>query len=346
MIGIEKTVVLSALGVTPYIQYLIGFPENPSYVPGFYASYTDVMTFWERLDNFKQRIEVEYRMSYWRHEMWSLANKARPGFPDLRDLIMKKTGIILMNANEFTETPRPTAHIVRYIGGSTIYSPKPLSKIFNDILDQRKQNVIFSLGSFAESKNMPFWLKNDILKTFTSFPNTTFIWKYENETDNRLSLFITHAGKNSILEALTFGKPIVAIPLFADQIQNANNMKSRGLAEIIDKNELNAKTLTEAIECVLNNNNYTRKAATIKRYLEGRSNVARAEISHWVKLVAEEGVMDHFALHSRNLSFIQYYCLDIIMYLLIQFIIISCLFFYCVKFILKRFLTSRKQKRD
>ncbi|KAJ1360167.1 hypothetical protein KIN20_019081 [Parelaphostrongylus tenuis] len=87
MIGIKKTVVMSALGITPYMEQVIGFPANPSYVPGFYTSYSDEMSFWERLDNFKFTIEMHYRLISWESQLHALANNAHSGFPDIRDLI-------------------------------------------------------------------------------------------------------------------------------------------------------------------------------------------------------------------------------------------------------------------
>ncbi|KAJ1361561.1 hypothetical protein KIN20_020841, partial [Parelaphostrongylus tenuis] len=233
-----------------------------------------------------------------------------------------------MNANEFTESPRSIPKIVRYIGGSTIYEPKPLDEKLNAILDQRSQNVLFSLGSLATSEGMPTWMKQDIMNAFSAFPNTTFIWKYEDESetvlfekslnihvmkwvpqtdllaDDRLSLFITHAGKNSVLEALSFGKPMVAIPLFADQLLNARIMKKRGVAVVIDKRDLNYSNLRAAIRDVLADGKYARKSATIARFLRDRPSAVRAEISLWVKTVAEEGLMDHLVLQSRDMSFI------------------------------------------
>ncbi|VDM52433.1 unnamed protein product [Angiostrongylus costaricensis] len=242
---------------------------------GLYTSYSDEMSFWERLDNFKFAIEMHYRLISWQLQLHALARKVSPGFPHLQDLIKQKTGIILMNVNEFTESPRPTANIVRYVGGSTIYEPKPLDEKLSAILERRSENVLFSLGSLATSKGMPMWLKQDIMNAFSAFPNTTFIWKYEDEDDavlferhsnivlmkwvpqtdllanKRLSLFITHAGKNSVLEAMSFGKPMVAIPLFADQILNAKIMKRRGLGLVINRRDLNCDTLKAAIRDVL-----------------------------------------------------------------------------------------------
>ncbi|EPB71937.1 hypothetical protein ANCCEY_08978 [Ancylostoma ceylanicum] len=120
----------------------------------------------------------------------------------------------------------------------------------------------------------------DIIEAFASFPDTTFIWKYEEENDHilfekypnihplkwvpqvdlladkRISLFITHAGMNSVLEAVFYGKPMVAIPLFVDQIVNAKNMNNRGLAVVIDKHDLSKDALVAAIRETLPANGY------------------------------------------------------------------------------------------
>ncbi|VDL86133.1 unnamed protein product [Nippostrongylus brasiliensis] len=78
------------------------------------------------------------------------------------------------------------------------------------ILNERSRNVYFSMGSFALSKDMPKWLK---------------------QGDRRLSLFITHAGMNSALEATFYGKPLVAVPLFSDQILNAKSLEKNHILE-------------------------------------------------------------------------------------------------------------------
>ncbi|KAK6734082.1 hypothetical protein RB195_017699 [Necator americanus] len=295
LIGVKNTVVVSALGVTPYIQEVAGFPANPSFVPGMLTTYTDNMNFWERLGNFKIAIDMHKRLTAQERDIWKLANEARPGFSELRTLLKDKTGVVLMNVNEFTETPRPTANILRYIGGAAIYKPEKLNEKMNAILNERPMNVLFSLGSLAQSKDMPMRLKQDIIAAFASFPDATFIWKYEDENnsvlfknypnihimkwipqmellaDKRLSLFITHAGMNSVLEAIFCGKPMVTIPLFVDQALNAKNMKRRAIRQTLPANS-----------------SYALKAAKVAKYLRGRPDAARAEIVRWVKLVAEE----------------------------------------------------------
>ncbi|KIH44838.1 hypothetical protein ANCDUO_25130 [Ancylostoma duodenale] len=126
-----------------------------------YTTYSDGMTFWERMDNFKFEIEMHNFLLSWEKEIWQLANDIRPGFPELRTLLKEKTGVVLMNVNELTETPRPTANILRYIGGATIHEPKRLDEKLDAILNERPENVLFSLGSLAQSKDMPMRLKQE-----------------------------------------------------------------------------------------------------------------------------------------------------------------------------------------
>lgn len=87
---------------------------------------------------------------------------------------------MMTNVHEFAESPRPTTNMIRYVGGMTIYPPKALSKVLhmfvpfrntidkivgdffqelNDLLNLRRTNVLFSMGTFALSKDMPVKLK-------------------------------------------------------------------------------------------------------------------------------------------------------------------------------------------
>jgi UDP:flavonoid glycosyltransferase YjiC (YdhE family) len=52
-------------------------------------------------------------------------------------------------------------------------------------MDSAKKGVILvSFGSVAQSYRMLPEQKNVFLETFSEFPDITFIWKYENESEN------------------------------------------------------------------------------------------------------------------------------------------------------------------
>lgn len=63
--------------------------------------------------------------------------------------------------------------------------------------------------------------------------------------------FITHAGFNSVREAVEAGVPIVALPLFAEEPANARRIAELGLGLSLAPPELTAPTLRNAVERVL-----------------------------------------------------------------------------------------------
>lgn len=44
--------------------------------------------------------------------------------------------------------------------------------------------VLVSFGSVAKSSSMPEGMKQSFLTIFSKFPEITFLWKYENETED------------------------------------------------------------------------------------------------------------------------------------------------------------------
>lgn len=69
-----------------------------------------------------------------------------------------------------------------------------------------------------------------------------------------MRVFVSHCGRNSLNEASRAGVPIVAIPLFADQLFNAVLAKHKGIGVWVDVRELNGPNgegrMVEALERV------------------------------------------------------------------------------------------------
>ncbi|ETN71001.1 glycosyltransferase family 28 protein [Necator americanus] len=216
----------------------------------------------------------------------------------------------MTNANEFAETARPTTNMIQYIGGSNLHDPKPLPRDLSNLLDKNPTNVLLSMGSLIQSKDMPAWLKNGF-SFFEKFSVVTTQFDLRQLlADSRLSLFITHGGMNSMLEAMHHGKPMIVVPLFADQQMNAKTVERRGLGIVLARHHLNRETLTEAIKQTLENKVIARKSALVASILTGRPKQYRQDIARWAKIIIEHGQMDHLPLYSRNMNWIQYYCLD------------------------------------
>lgn len=65
-------------------------------------------------------------------------------------------------------------------------------------------------------------------------------------------LFVTHCGQNGLNEAVYHGVPIVALPVFADQGDNARRVVDHGLGLAIDKDSISESVVFETITTVLN----------------------------------------------------------------------------------------------
>ena len=78
-------------------------------------------------------------------------------------------------------------------------------------------------------------------------------------------IVISRAGANAICELLALHKPNILIPLSrnasrGDQILNAESFKKQGFSYVIEEEDVNEKTLTEAIHYVADHKDEYKKA--------------------------------------------------------------------------------------
>jgi UDP:flavonoid glycosyltransferase YjiC (YdhE family) len=66
-----------------------------------------------------------------------------------------------------------------------------------------------------------------------------------------VDVVITHGGNNTVTECLYFGKPMVLLPLFWDQYDNAQRMDETGFGIRLDTYGHRPEELTIAIESLL-----------------------------------------------------------------------------------------------
>lgn len=68
-----------------------------------------------------------------------------------------------------------------------------------------------------------------------------------------VDLVITHGGNNTVTETFAVGKPMIVLPLFADQYDNAQRLQETGFGLRLDPYNLTNDSLINATECLLNN---------------------------------------------------------------------------------------------
>jgi zeaxanthin glucosyltransferase len=84
----------------------------------------------------------------------------------------------------------------------------------------------------------------------------------------RAALVITHAGLNTVLESLSEGVPLVAVPLGNDQPGVAARVKARGAAVVVPRRRLNRARLRAAVLLVLQEARYREAARALQRSIQ------------------------------------------------------------------------------
>ena len=91
-----------------------------------------------------------------------------------------------------------------------------------------------------------------------------------------VDLVITHAGNNTTTEALHFGKPMVALPLFWDQYDNAQRIAEAGVGTRLSTYECAADELLGTIDRLLADTAVRDRTAAVGRRLRADSGRDRA----------------------------------------------------------------------
>uniref|UniRef100_A0A1I7U6S1 glucuronosyltransferase n=3 Tax=Caenorhabditis tropicalis TaxID=1561998 RepID=A0A1I7U6S1_9PELO len=257
------------------------------------------------------------------------------------------------------------------------------------ILNLRSKTVLISFGSIMLSKDMPIENKKSLAKTMEKFPEVTFIWKYEsNDTDSfaegienihfskwvpqtallgnyiilfsdsnsfvsadsRLSAFFTHAGLGSVNEVSYLGKPSIMCPLFADQMRNAKMLSRHNGSIEISKYDLDdSKIIENSLRTILYDESYRMAAQNLALQLENQPVKPRELLIRHAEFAAQFGRISSLDPHSRHMSFIQYFLIDVALILLFSLFLIFFVVFQMTKRIINCLpftLSSLKQKTD
>nr|CAD2186250.1 unnamed protein product [Meloidogyne enterolobii] len=268
LLDIRTHILLVSQPIPEHTASVLGLPYPTSYVPGLTLSgYSDKMSISERFFNLFFQM-AGYYLSFEVYDSLTLIMRKHFGsnYPDIRQII-KDSPLILVNADEFVDFPRPLFSNIIYIGG--IGMNEKIEESLNKLDDQlnfemkkgKKGVVLFSFGTSMSTNELPKIFIQNLFKTFKEFSNYHFIVKVD-ITDNfikefatdikniftinwipqtkilnhpRLKLFITHCGYNSLLEAGTAGVPVLVIPFFFDQFRNARVAERNGWGLYFDK---------------------------------------------------------------------------------------------------------------
>ena len=90
------------------------------------------------------------------------------------------------------------------------------------------------------------------------------------------SLVITHGGNNTITECLHYGKPMIVLPLFWDQYDNAQRMHELGLGIRLDTYQFTDAQMHSALDRLLTDATLHRRLAAAAATIQAHDGLHQA----------------------------------------------------------------------
>ncbi len=131
---------------------------------------------------------------------------------------------------------------------------------------QLDAQLVISLGNSANLESLPILSGNPLVLKYA--PQLELLQK--------ANLTITHAGMNTVLESLTNGVPMVAIPVANDQPGVAARISWTGVGEVVPLNKLSTERLHKTVKQVLKENSYKKNALRLQEAIRQSGGVTKA----------------------------------------------------------------------
>ncbi|XP_046386464.1 UDP-glucosyltransferase 2-like [Ischnura elegans] len=347
---------ITAYGIGPWTDRITGSRTLPSTFALPILPYMSNMNFWERFHNSMMTGMYCFSMlyeSYPQHQKNAEEAYGKP-LPPLVD-VYSNISLILVNNHYVINGPQAQLPGVINVGGMQCSPAKPLPQDIKSFLDGAKRGAIFfSLGTNVRSEFLPKEKLEIILDTFRGLgPDIRVLWKFdpekplENIPPNvllkkwlpqedvlghpKIIAFASHTGLLSTQEAIYHGKPIIAIPFFADQHTNTRRLVDMKVAEHVVFTQLTKETFTKKIMKVIDDPSYKQRMEKMSQLLRDQPQTPLERAIFWIEFTLRQGKTGRVeALRSAGLglNWYQYFLLDIfaVIFFSITMIIISAVF--------------------
>ncbi|XP_068623980.1 UDP-glucosyltransferase 2-like [Battus philenor] len=348
---------------------LFGTPNHPIFYPLPLRQKIYNLTMWEKV------VELYYN----HYKLNKLTDKFElecdkvltkifgSNFPGLSKL-KNNVHMLFLNIHSIWDNNRPVPQNVIYLGGLHQKPYKELPHNLSSLLDVSEHGVIyFSLGTNVDPSLLPPEKIKTIIKVFSKLPYD-ILWKWHsnmsfNMPDNvkirkwfpqsdllrhpKIKLFITQGGLQSTDEAITAGVPLIGIPMLGDQWFNVEQYVHHGIGVRLDFETLSEETLSNAIKTVIENESYRQNMARFRSIVHDQQETPLQRAVWWTEYVLRHSGAAHLRTPAANLTWIQYYQVELVIVLLASLIIAIALFIIMIRvtyYYLMMILFQNKQK--
>ncbi|XP_023578054.1 UDP-glucuronosyltransferase 1-9 isoform X6 [Octodon degus] len=342
------SVIFTRGAICQYIEEGAQCPSPPSYVPRNFLGFSSAMTFKQRVRNHISYLEENFLCPYFFKKTLEFASEILQTPVTAYDLF-SHTSIWLLRTDFVFDYPKPVMPNMVFVGGINCHKGKPLSEEFEAYVNASGEHgvVVFSLGSMVseipEKKAMAIAeglgrIPQTVLWRYTGTPpsnlakNTILVkWLPQNDLlgHPKTRAFITHAGSHGIYEGICNGVPMVMMPLFGDQMDNAKRMETRGAGVTLNVLEMTSDDLEGALKKVIYDKSYKENILRLSSLHKDRPIEPLDLAVFWVEFVMRHKGAPHLRPAAHDLTWYQYHSLDVIGFLLAIVLVVAFITFKC-----------------
>lgn len=150
--------------------------------------------------------------------------------------------------------------------GTAKNSPRTIFRLIAEACQELDLQLVISLGGHSSPE------------LFDGLPGRPLVVRYAPQLEilKKAEVVITHGGLNTVLETLTEGKPMIAIPMIHDQPAVAARLAWLKIAEVLTAENLSSKNLCLALVKLLNNVSYRDAAMKAQTQIRSARGLDRA----------------------------------------------------------------------
>ncbi len=262
--------------------------RGPEVPPVFSGYPSDDRTGW---DEFRAEYERTHREMWAEYDEW-VRSCGAPGLPEL-DFIQESDHLNLYvypEAIDYVER-RPLGPTWQRLDSSVRTTDAPF-EVPESLRDGDGELIYLSLGSLGSAD---VDLMRRLVKVLADTPHRYIVSKGPQHDlidlpDNmwgdqqvpqttvipQCDLVITHGGNNTTTETMHFGKPMIVLPLFWDQYDNAQRVAETGYGRRLDTYRFEDDELRQAIDELLGDETLRARAAATGESIRARNGRERA----------------------------------------------------------------------
>lgn len=180
-----------------------------------------------------------------------------------------------------------------YVGPLRNASPRPVLFPFERLTGQpliyaslgsvqnTKQEIFHCIAAACEGLDVQLVISHGggmTKEAVQGLPGCPLVVEYAPQVEvlSKARLTITHGGLNTVLDSLSHGVPLVAIPITYEQPGNGARIRWTGTGEVVPLTDLSVPTLRSAIQKVLTEDSYLHNALRLKQAIRESGGVGRA----------------------------------------------------------------------